>query len=114
IAARMEPFEEKLRQAIREEVERASAMASSELEARMESRDRKMLEMVLAVGQACLDTADRLSPPARGGSGLSAAAVQAAGGIPLPSFARPVPPKGIFRTPFVSSFFAVTCGLLAL
>jgi hypothetical protein len=98
VAARMEPLEEKLREAIREEAGRAAAVVSAELERRLEDRDRSLLEMVLALGKTCLETAGRMQPP----------------DLTLPSFARVEPPRGEWRVPLVSSFFAVTCALLLL
>jgi hypothetical protein len=116
IAARLESFEASMREAIQEEVRRASAAVIADFERRVENRDRGMLEMVLALGQTCLETAERMSPPVHGGAGsaMSATAIQPAGEVGLPSFAQSDPPKGAFRIPFVSSFFVITCGLLAL
>jgi hypothetical protein len=114
IAARMDSVEQQLREAIREEAQRTSDMVAADLERRLAGRDRQMLEMVLALGQTCLDTAERMSPPAGGGAAAAMATIQPAGDFVLPSFARSEPPKGVWRIPAVSSFFAITCGLLLL
>jgi len=114
IDARMESVGELLRETIREEAQRASHAAAADLERRLSDRDRQMLEMVLALGQTCLDTAERMSPPTRGGATMSATTIQPAGDLALPSFARAQPAQGAWRIPAVSSFFAVTCGLLLL
>jgi hypothetical protein len=114
ITARMEPIQQQLREMIREEAQRASAVVAAEIERRLEGRDRNMLQLVLGLGQACLETAERMSPPLGGGAASPETTIQPAGDLSLPSFARSQPPKGVWRIPVVSSFFAVTCGLLLL
>ena len=114
VTARLEPLEQRLREAMREEAGRVSAVVAAELDRRLESHDRNILEMVLALGQTCLATAERMSPPAAaGGATASETAIQPPD-LTLPAFAREQAPRGTWRVPFVSSFFAVTCGLILL
>ena len=109
VTARLEPLEEKLRAAIREEAVRASDLVSAELERRLEARDRNVLQLVLALGQTCLETAERMSPPATPASGGSSMAQTAITPVDAPERW-----PWMRRLPLVSSFIAVTGSLLLL
>jgi hypothetical protein len=159
VSARMEAIQQTLHEVIQEEAQNASAMVAAatedfvhaqlapmreemaardariaDLERRIDGRDRNLLELVLALGQTCVDTAERMNvpgnePPAPAQPPAEAPVVQpprgGRGAIPaeiliqpapleVPAFAIAKPPRMLWRVPFVSSFFAVTCGLLIL
>ena len=100
IAAQMAQLEQHVREAAQKEARSACRGFAEEIERRIESRDRKLLEMVLALGQRCLDAA----APSTTRS-ASEDASQAAG---QPRF------YPLRRSPFIASFFAVILGLLLL
>jgi hypothetical protein len=64
VNARLAPMEEQLRAAVREETQQATNLLAAELERRLEARDRSVLQLMLTLGQTCLETAERMSPPA--------------------------------------------------
>ncbi len=82
IEVRMAPVRAQLREEIRDQAGRAAGLAASaaeeqvaeklqpvaetvtDLERRLEENDRNTLDLVLALGQLCLQTAERLSAPA--------------------------------------------------
>ena len=145
---RLEPVESGLRQQIENQTEHIAGLAAaavdehivgrmqpvenavSGLSQRLEENDRNTLELVLALGQLCLQTAERLSAPA---VEMIAEAppippmVKLAPETPSVSHAEsgPAPeseavaagaeqPKAMWRIPLVSSFFVATGGLLLL
>jgi len=160
VDVRLAPVETELRQEIREQTGRAAGMAAAVVEEhiadriqpvehavnglsqRLEENDRNTLELVLALGQLCLHTAERLSGPsielAKTAAELVepepqapvespppgpelAAAAAAAVTEPAPivpqeaeSAAATEPSKTLWRIPLVSSFFVATGGLLLL
>jgi hypothetical protein len=110
VAERMQPVE--------------SAVAG--LSQRLEENDRNTLELVLALGQICLQTAERLSVPAPEPQPREAAESEIAV-IEEPPAEAAVPAvetnseaassgaaKTLWRIPMVSSFFVATGGLLLL
>lgn len=146
--ARLEPVERGLRQEVGNQAERIAGLAAaaadqhiagrmqpvesavSSLSQRLEENDRNTLELVLALGQLCLQTAERLSAPA---------VEMIAEAPPIPPMARaaaetaprnttdPTPQpepeaiapaaeqaKALWRIPLVSSFFVAAGGLLLL
>jgi len=64
VAARLAPMEQRLREVVREETQRMGEQLSAELEQRLLARDRNVLNLMLTLGQSCLETAERMSPPA--------------------------------------------------
>jgi hypothetical protein len=130
IAARWQAVEEQLRETIREEI-RASGNDHqiAELRERVESQERNVLNLVMALGQSCLQAAERMSPaerpvppppppPASGTAGRAATPtetrVEPAADQDLPGFARARPRGPLWRIPIVSSFLFATGGLLLL
>jgi hypothetical protein len=63
VSARLVPMEDQLRAAVREETQRAAGVLSAELDRRLEARDRSVLNLMLTLGQSCLETAERMAPP---------------------------------------------------
>ena len=64
MAARLAPMEEQLRELVREETQRIGEQLAAQLEARLLTRDRNVLNLMVALGQTCLETAERMSPAA--------------------------------------------------
>jgi hypothetical protein len=64
VAARLAPMEQRLREVVREETQRMGEQLSAGLEQRLLARDRNVLNLMLTLGQSCLETAERMSPPA--------------------------------------------------
>jgi len=64
VAARLAPMEQRLREVVREETQRMGEQLSAELEQRLLARDRNVLNLMLTLGQSCLETAERMSSPA--------------------------------------------------
>jgi hypothetical protein len=64
VAARLASMQEQFRAAAREEAQRASEALTAELDRRLEARDRNLLQLMLTLGQTCLETAERMSPSA--------------------------------------------------
>jgi len=96
VSARLAPMESRLRETI-----------GAEIDSRLAARDRQVLDLVRALGRTCLETADRISPQVgSGGGSASQLTIQPAFGAE--------PNKLLRRAPLVSTFFALTCGLLAL
>lgn len=89
-----------------------------ELGARLDTHEHNLLDLVIALGRNCLQSAERMTPtkaPANGGGGSGSETHIAAAGIyEVPSFARQAPPKHHWRIPAVSCFLMATTGLLAL
>jgi predicted phage tail protein len=129
IATRLQAVEEELRETVREE-SRLSGQDQqiAELRQRVESQDRNLLSLVMALGHSCLEAAERISPaespvpppppPAASGAGGSLTPeeirVEPAADPELPGFARARPRQPLWRIPIVSSFLAATGGLLLL
>jgi hypothetical protein len=154
---RLAPVEMELREEIRTQAGRAAGVAAAvvdeqvvermqpvetavaDLSRRLEENDRNTLELVLALGQLCLQTAERLSEPAlemveaaRAEQGAvfqrtevvaEPAVVEAPPAGPVAEASRPEPlmfeasgppSKAPWRIPLVSSFFVATGGLLLL
>jgi hypothetical protein len=137
---RLAPLETNLRQEIREQAGQLAGLAAAAadehvaermqpvetavtgLSQRLEENDRNTLEIVLALGQLCLQTAERLSVPTAAEPAPEApAAMEEAAGEPPAALAEqePQPPgsaiaKTLWRIPMVSSFFVATGGLLLL
>ena len=153
IADRLQPVEERLRQTVREEVRTAAETAAAqqsfdakiqalheELTAKdrqiadlrdlLEEHDRTVLDLVVSLGQSCLQAAERISVPVNSrlenSSGADAIATEMTPAAPpeaptgpaptgdLPGFAQQRPAKPLWRLPIVSSFLFATCGLLLL
>ena len=129
IAARLPAVEERLREAIREESRLSGKdQAIGELRERVDSQERNVLGLVMALGRSCLQAAERISPaepplppphsPASGGGGGAAISpeirVEPAAEPELPGFALARPRQPLWRIPIVSSFLAATGGLLLL
>ena len=129
IATRLQAVEEELRETVREE-SRLSGQDQqiAELRQRVDSQDRNLLSLVMALGHSCLEAAERISPaespvpppppPAASGAGGSLTPeeirVEPAADPELPGFARARPRQPLWRIPIVSSFLAATGGLLLL
>ena len=64
VAARMAPMEQQLRGIVREETQRIGEQLAADLEQRLLARDRNVLNLMLTLGQSCLETAERMSAPA--------------------------------------------------
>jgi hypothetical protein len=158
---RLAPVETELREEIRTQATRAAGMAAAvvdeqvmermqpvetavtDLSRRLEENDRNTLELVLALGQLCLQTAERLSEPAveiaQAAKAEQAAVFEqvetkaepeapvatepetrsgpvAEGARPEPlMFEAATPPSNApWRSPLGSSFFLATGGLLLL
>jgi gas vesicle protein len=139
VTARIAPVENELRQEIHDQAGRTVGLVATatdeyvndrlqpvqseiaDLQRRLGENDRNTLDLILALGQVCLQTAERLSPPElpQGPSPLPAgppAAVAAAPpAISEPESAgSPEPLSPRWRAPLVSSFFAAATGLLLL
>jgi hypothetical protein len=63
VAARLAPMERHLGEIVREETRRIGEQLAAELEQRLQERDRNVLSLMLTLGQTCLETAERMSPP---------------------------------------------------
>jgi hypothetical protein len=128
IAVRWKAVEEQLRETIREEI-RVSGKDQqiAELRERVESQERNVLNLVMALGQSCQQAAERMSPaerpvppppPASGTAGGAATPpetrAEPATDQDLPGFARARPRGPLWRIPIVSSFLFATGGLLLL
>lgn len=144
---RLAPLETELRQEMREQAGRVADLAAvaadehvanriqpmqnavSDLSRRLEDNDRNTLELVLQLGQLCLQTAERLSVPETETIEAQAAPEPAPDVAPEPALATaeaqetaaleaaPAPndaTKPLWRIPLVSSFFMATGGLLLL
>ena len=137
IAARMSVMEKELRETIHAEVHaeiRASdevrdqvrdkglqeqAEQIAELRGLMESQERNVRGLVMALGQSCLQAMEAIpSPPAEAGVEAvpltSEQSAEAATDADLPGFARTRPRKPLWRVPIVPSFLAATGSLLLL
>ena len=64
VAARLAPMEQQLRDVVREETERIGDQLAAQLEERLLARDRNVLNLMLTLGQSCLETAERMAPAA--------------------------------------------------
>jgi hypothetical protein len=130
IAARLRTVVEELREAVREE-SRLSGQDQqiAELRERVESQDRNLRSLAMALGHSCLEAAERIPPaeapvppppppPETGGPGGSLtppeASVEPAADPELPAVAQDRPRRPLWRVPIVSSFLAATGGLLLL
>jgi hypothetical protein len=137
---RLTPLETNLRQEIREQAGHVAGLAATAADAhvaermqpvenavaglsqRLEENDRNTLELVLALGQLCLQTAERLSVPAAAEPEPEASpTMEEAAPEPVAASGEqePEPPpsgiaKTLWRIPMVSSFFVATGGLLLL
>ena len=104
-------------QAVHEESKR-NGRQIMELGARLDTHEHNLLDLVIALGRNCLQSAERMTPakaPANGGGGSgSETHVAAADVYEVPSFARQGAPKRHWRIPAVSCFLMATTGLLAL
>ena len=127
IAARWQAVEEQLRETIREETRLSGKdQQIAELRERVESQERNVLNLVMALGQTCLQAVERISPaespappppasgPAGGASTPPETRVEPAADPELPGFARARPRGPLWRVPIVSSFLFATGGLLLL
>lgn len=89
-----------------------------ELGARLDTHEHNLLDLVIALGRNCLQTAERMTPakPAANGGGGSTSDthIAAAGIFEVPAFARQAAPRRLWRIPAVSCFLMATTGLLAL
>ena len=90
-----------------------------ELGARLETHEHNLLDLVIALGRNCLQTAERMTPAkpaANGGGGGSSSEthIAAVDICEVPAFARPAAPRRLWRIPAVSCFLMATTGLLAL
>jgi hypothetical protein len=130
INARLAPLETQLRQEIRDQAGRAAGLVASaadeylndrlqpvqneiaELDRRLGENDRNTLDLILALGQVCLQTAERLSPPAMP---EPPAPIEAAPPDPASAPTQTAEPAQFpWRAPMISSFFIATAGLLLL
>jgi hypothetical protein len=129
VEARLAPVEARLREEMRREADRFAGAAASAVEERLSGRlepvhqevatlqervvenDRNTLELVLAMGQLCLQTAERLSPPSFTETASTFSAPAAAAGperltaVPatttgLPAAATPCPVQTETPPPF--------------
>lgn len=126
IAARWQAAEEQLRETIREETRLGGKEQQiAELRERVESQERNVVNLVMALGQSCLQAVERISPaeppappPASGPTGGDATAnetgVEPAADPELPGFARARPRGPLWRVPIVSSFLFAMGGMLLL
>src|ERR1019366_904263 len=102
VATRLQALEEQLRETVREEVRLSGQdQQIAELRQRVESQEGNLLSLVMALGQSCLQAAERIPPaapppppppPASGGAGGAAVPteirVAPAADPDLPGFAR--------------------------
>jgi DNA anti-recombination protein RmuC len=123
VATRLQTLEEQLRETVREEARLSGQdQQIAELRQRVESQEGNLLSLVMALGQSCLQAAERIPPaappPASGGAGGAAVAteirVEPAADPDLPGFARARERKPLWRIPMVSCFLFATGSLLAL
>jgi hypothetical protein len=129
IAARLQEVEEHLRETMREETRFSGKdQQIAELRERVESQERNVLNLMMALGQSCLQAVERISPaepplrlpppPASGSAGGTATPpetrIEPAADPELPGFARARPRKPLWRIPIVSSFLFATGSLLLL
>src|ERR1017187_5454337 len=128
VATRLQAMEEQLRETVREEARLSGQdQQIAELRQRVESQEGNLLSLVMALGQSCLQAAERIPPtapppppppPASGGAGGAAVPteirVAPAADPDLPGFARARERKPLWRIPMVSCFLFVTGSLLAL
>jgi hypothetical protein len=133
IATRLQAVEEDLRETVRQEIRLSGKdQQIAELRERVDSQERNWLNLVMALGQSCLQAAGRISPgeppvppppppppaPPSGTAGGGAAPLEAriepAADPELPAFARIRARQPLWRIPIVSSFLAATGGLLLL
>jgi hypothetical protein len=146
ISLRLQAIQEQMRDGVREESQSVCATFGKEMEswvdarwnlfreetgglgreiadlhARLDSDERNLFETVQAIGQSCMQAADRIAvpgaPPAaplsNGGSGGSSE-THITVENDLPGFARQGPSKRSWRIPAVSGFLLATTGLVAL
>jgi hypothetical protein len=89
-----------------------------ELGARLDTHEHNLLDLVIALGRNCLQTAERMTPakPSAngGGGGSNPETLIAAADLEVPGFARQAAPRRLWRIPAVSCFLMATTGLLAL
>jgi hypothetical protein len=64
LETRLAPLEEQIRAAVRDEVQRAKEDLARDLEQRLAARDQSVLQLMLTLGQTCLETAERMAPAA--------------------------------------------------
>ena len=123
VATRLQAVEEQLRETVREEARLSGQDEQiAELRQRVESQEGNLLSLVMALGQSCLQAAERIPPaappPASGGAGGAAVPteirVEPAADPDLPGFARARERKPLWRIPMVSCFLFATGSLLAL
>src|ERR1017187_2359614 len=128
VATRLQTLEEQLRETVREEARLSGQdQQIAELRQRVESQEGNLLSLVMALGQSCLQAAERIPPaapppppppPASGGAGGAAVPteirVAPAADPDLPGFARAREHKPLWRIPMVSCFLFATGSLLAL
>jgi hypothetical protein len=123
VATRLQTLEEQLRETVREEARLSGQdQQIAELRQRVESQEGNLLSLVMALGQSCLQAAERIPPaappPASGGAGGAAVPteirVEPAADPDLPGFARAWERKPLWRVPMVSCFLFATGSLLAL
>jgi hypothetical protein len=125
IAAGLQTVKEELRETIREETRLSGKdQQIAELRERVDRQERTVVNLVMALGQSCLQAIERIStspppqPPAsdavEGTASAPQAGVEPATDAELPGFARSRPRKPLWRVPIVPSFLAATGGLLLL
>jgi len=141
VTTRLQAVEENLRDTIREEIRlNAKDDQIAQLRERIDSQERNVLDVVMALGQSCLRAMERIAPteppysspppslPAPPGitvatNGTAPEAYAAVAAEPasetvpvadpvLPAFAHPLQRKPLWRIPIVSSFLLATGGLL--
>ena len=133
VATRLQALDEQLRETVREEARLSGQdQQIAELRQRAESQEGNLLSLVMALGQSCLQAAERIPPaapppadpppppppPASGGAGGAAVPteirVAPVADPDLPGFARAREHKPLWRIPMVSCFLFATGSLLAL
>jgi hypothetical protein len=125
IDARLQAVQEDLRETIREEIRLSGKdQQIAELRERVDSQERTVVNLVMALGQSCLQAFERISPaavpdppppPSDAPEGTAPEAGEESAANPdVPGFARTQPRKPLWRIPIVSSFLAATGGLLLL
>lgn len=91
----------------------------AELRERLDSQERNVLDLAMALGQSCLQAVERISPAESGASGRAGGVatppetdVEPAAGPDLPGFARNRPRGPLWRVPIVPCFLFATGSLL--
>ena len=114
VTARSQPVERKLR----EEIERKDSEIA-EMRQRLSHLDTNVVGLISGIGQLCRQAAEQIAPPAAacGHSGeqpSDSAAEPETPETPLPGFAQPPKPSGLWRVPLVSSVVVAAGGLVLM